>query len=83
MSSQANWVQNEMGLAVTDLTVGLDFCLSPYPQRAKKVSSKGGVLKIGEQGEKLRNVEEMMLVLHVLADGDLSLKLKELHTGVT
>ena len=63
MSSAVIWIQYEMGLAVTDLTVplleslravlshleSLDFLsTSPNPKGTKKVISKGGVLVIRE-----------------------------------
>ena len=63
MSSAANWIQNEMGLAVTDLTVlllvslradfshleSLDFCLRRPTQRGlRKSSLRGGFSRSGK-----------------------------------
>ena len=55
---------------------------SSSPSRAKKVSSKWGMVKIGKKGKKLRNIKKVMFVLHISANGNLSLEFEELNTGV-
>ena len=54
---------------------------SSSPQGAKKVGSKWGMVKIGKNGKKLRNIKKMMFILHISANGNLSLELEEFNGG--